>query len=221
MTKDVKPSDEILKLVNHEAWIEVENRGYLMWGHHPKTDGKLDPCKIKRAFATYNGCFLPVVIGRDKSASERNALFIEFEKADAIAVEYDSGIYTLTEDGKWLFGKVNDPKYRVVETRWFLGFASVHLSNPKPLGLEFEIVPRDVDIEEGKVLSVDVLYRGKPVPCVLKVSNSNGTSQIETDGKAEIEVSSGVNVLTARYIDDLVLGVDKRHLVTTLTIQVE
>ncbi len=43
-------SDEVIKVVNHEAWIELENRTYLKWGHFPETDGKLDPKSIRRAF---------------------------------------------------------------------------------------------------------------------------------------------------------------------------
>ncbi|MCD6492681.1 MAG: hypothetical protein J7K36_02605 [Archaeoglobaceae archaeon] len=45
-------SENIIKLVNHEAWIECQQRGraYLKWGHLPETDGKLDPKSIKRAF---------------------------------------------------------------------------------------------------------------------------------------------------------------------------
>ena len=143
---------------------------------------------------------------------------MEFEKADALAIEYDAGIYTLTEDNKWIFGKVSDPKYKVKETRWILGFASVHLRNPKPLGLELEIVPSDV---KGKVVEVELLFRGNPISGTLKVSNSEDSFEVEIKGKAEIEVARGVNVISARYIDELAFGADKRHLVTTLTILVK
>ena len=37
-------NEEIVRLANHEAWIEIEeNRAYLKWGHFPETDRKLDP----------------------------------------------------------------------------------------------------------------------------------------------------------------------------------
>ena len=216
MIKNDKIAEDVIKLVNHEAWIEVDDdRAYVMWGHYPKIDGKLDPSRIRRAFAVYECRFLPVVIGRDKEASRRGGLFLEFEKADALAIEYDAGIYTLTEDNKWIFGKVSDPRYKVKETRWILGFASVHLRNPKPLGLELEIVPSDV---KEKVVEVELLFRGKPISGNLKVSNFEGSFEVEINGKAEIEVARGVNVISARYIDELAFGVDKRHLVTTLTI---
>ena len=218
MTKSNKIDKNIIKLINHEAWIEVDERAYVMWGHYPKVDGRLDPSKIRRAFAVYNCTFLPVVIGIDRESSERGGLFLEFERADSIAIEYDAGVYTLTEDNKWVFGKICDPKYKIKETRWILGFASVHLRNPKPLGLELEIVPSDV---KGKVVEVELLFRGKPTSGNLKVSNSEGTFEVEINGKAEIEVAKGVNVISARYIDKLAFGVDKRHLVTTLTILVK
>lgn len=218
MMKNDKTAEDVIKLINHEAWIEVDGRAYVMWGHYPKVDGKLDPSMIRRAFAVHECRFYPVFIGKDREASERGGIFLEFEKADAIAIEYDIGIYTLTEDNKWIFGKVSDSKYKVKETRWILGFASVHLKDPKPLGLEFEIVPRDV---KGRVVEVELLFRREPISGKVKVSNSEGSFEVEVDGRAEIEVEKGVNVISARHIDELVFGVDKRHLVTTLTVLIE
>jgi len=109
-SKSIVP-EEIIRLVNHEVWIECEiDRAYLKWGHLPETDGKLDPKSIKRAFVVDpDGNEKAIVVGSDKEASSKGALFLEFNAEKdglyLIAVEYDRGIYSVTEGNKWIFGE--------------------------------------------------------------------------------------------------------------------
>ncbi len=206
--------DDLLDIVNHEAWIEVDGRAYLKWGHYPEVDGKLDPMCIVRAFAVFNGKISPVVIGTDKEASSRGALFLEFEEAEALAVEYDRGIYTLTEDGKWIFGRHVPSKYEVKERRRILGFAKTYLGDKiEPLGLELELMPDKI----GDDVRVRILFRGKPIAGKVKLRNSNGVFEFDADENGAIlKLTKGLNVISARYVDE---GVDViRSLVTTLTI---
>ncbi len=204
----------LLHLVNHEAWIEVNSRAYLKWGHYPEIDGKLDPLSIVRAFAIANGTVKPVAIGLDKESSAKGGLFLEFDEAEALAVEYDRGIYTLTEDNKWIFGRHVPSKYKVREKRHILGFAKIYLDkNIEPLGLELELMPDKIDDE----VRVQILFRGEPIAGKIKLRNASGI--IETDANEEgaiLKLNNGVNVISTRYVDE---GIDvHRSLVTTLTI---
>jgi uncharacterized GH25 family protein len=213
--------EEILKIVNHEVWIEVdESRAYLKWGHYPEVDGKLDPQSVVRAFAVAGNEVLPVVVGSDKTASEKGGLFLEFDRADVLAVEYDRGVYSLTEDKKWIFGKA-PAKYKVKETRRILGFAKIYLhGDPKPIGLELELLPDKINAEEGDTVRVQILFRGKPIAGKIKVRNSRGVFEVDaSEDGADVELAKGVNVLTARHVVEGI-GVDKISEVSTLTILV-
>jgi hypothetical protein len=216
--------EDLLRIINHEAWIELDNgRAYLKWGHYPEVDGKLDPQSIIRAFAIVGRRVLPVVIGMDKESSAKGALFLEFEKADVLAVEYSRGVYTLTEDKKWIFGRNVPAKYDVKETRLILGFAKMHLSDEAELiGLELELLSDKVKTRKDEKINVQLFFRGEPVKGKIKVRNAKGVSEIdiEEDG-CDIVLARGINVISARYIDETAVGVDKRSLVTTLTILAE
>ncbi len=206
--------DGLLGIVNHEAWIEVDGRAYLKWGHYPEVDGKLDPMCIVRAFAVFEKRISPVVVGTDRDASLKGALFLEFEEAEALAVEYDRGIYTLTEDNKWIFGRHVPPRYKVKERRQILGFAKTYLGDKiEPLGLELELMPDKIDDE----IRVQILFRGRPIAGKVKLRNTNGVFEFDADENGAIlKLSKGLNVISARYVDE---GVDfLRNLVTTLTV---
>ena len=197
-----------IELVNHEVWFEYDGVLVLKWGHFPNVDGKIDPLCITRAFALANGKVKPAFVGLGKSL---NGLFVEYEgEVDAVAIEYDRGIYSLTDDGRWFFGRRVPSNCRVEEVRHILGFAKVHFGEVKPLGLELEIV---LDGSEGE--GVKVLFRGKPVDAKVKLRNTEGTFELDAE---EIRFAEGVNVLSARFVDDL--GFVKRSLVTTLTVLV-
>ncbi len=200
-------SDDLLEVVNHEVWFEPYNgRIVLKWGHYPRVDGKFDPLCITRAFALADGKVTPVFVGLDKST--KDGLFVEFEEANALAIEYDRGLYSLTSDGKWIFGRNVPAKYSVEEVRHVLGFAKIHLdSDVKPLGLELEIA-----LNGG----VEVLFRGELIDAKVKLRNSKDSFELEAGDK--VEFADGVNVLSARFVDDL--GFVRRSLVTTLTVLV-
>ncbi len=205
------------ELINHEVWIEPDGeRVLLKWGHYPEVDGKIDPLSITRAFAFVNGVCKPVTIGIDRNSSAKGGLFLEFEEAEALAVEYDRGFYTLTDDGKWIFGRYVPPNYGVKERRQILGFAKTYLNDEiVPLGLELEIMPEDVDDE----VVVRLLFRGKPVGGVIKLRNSSGVTEFkaEKDG-VTLNLTEGLNVISGKFVDCNAVGVDFRSLVTTLTI---
>ncbi|ENN96363.1 hypothetical protein J422_02754 [Methanocaldococcus villosus KIN24-T80] len=205
--------EKLIRLINHEVWIEIEDRGYLKWGHYPKTDGKLDPLAITRAFYVKDGKYYPLVVGKDKISSSKEALFLEFDEADALGIEYNKGIYSLTEDNKWIFGKNIPDKYKIKETREIIGYSKVYLNKKiEPLGFELEIIPDKID----KKIKVDVIFRGKQVPAEITLRNKNGEFKFNSNN--EIKLAEGINVLSARYVDTLSNNVDKRHLVSTITI---
>ncbi|AGK60936.1 hypothetical protein Asulf_00931 [Archaeoglobus sulfaticallidus PM70-1] len=122
--------EEVLKLVNHEPWIECEeNRAHLKWGHYPETEGMLDPLSIKRAFVIDSDGEKPVVVGRDNESSQKGGLFLEFEaeKPYMVGVELDRGIYSITDDNKWIFGDRRLASgYNIRETRWLGIYQSLH-----------------------------------------------------------------------------------------------
>jgi hypothetical protein len=220
--------EEILKLVNHEPWIECEeNRAYLKWGHYPKTEGKLDPLCIKRAFVIDLSGEKPVVVGSDKESSSKGGLFLEFEADELymVAVELDKGIYSVTDDNKWIFGDRRiAANYNVRETRWLKGFAKAYVgkSETKPFtaGFEFEIVPEVVkSFKAEDKLKVQLIFREKAVNGVLNVGTKDGVEEITADGFAEVTLKEGVNLMFARYVDEMPTGTyDKRNLTSTLTL---
>ncbi|RLI73167.1 hypothetical protein DRO97_08000 [Archaeoglobales archaeon] len=234
-------SENIIKLVNHEAWIECQQRGraYLKWGHLPETDGKLDPKSIKRAFVIdAEGNEKAMVVGSDKEASSKGGLFLEFnaekEGVYTIAVEYDRGIYSVTEDNKWIFGEksyVASLGYTVKESRWICGFAKAYAivgdyEDRVTAGLEFEIIGDIKKFKSGDKIKVQLFFRDNPVKGEVNARANGKHAVIETDsnGFAEIELVDGLNVISARYVDEMtkIAGVcDKRSITTTLAIVVD
>ncbi len=223
--------DELLRLVNHEAWIEIEgNRAYLKWGHFPKTDGKLDPQCIKRAFVIDPSGEKRVVIGRDKESSQRDGLFLEYdaETPYVVCIEIDRGIYSVTSNGKWIFGDRRFAiGYDVKETRWFKGFAKAYSVNDetKPFiaGFEFEIIPEILKpFKPEEKLRLKFVFRGRTVRSRVKVCSIEGVEEFEANGTHEITLRKGINVVVARYVDEVATGIyDKRNLTSTLTISVD
>ena len=209
-----------------------KGRAYLKWGHMPQTDGKLDPKVVKKAFfVSPEGVEKPLAVGTDKDASSHDAIFLEFDAKDdglyALAVEYDRGIYSAAEGKKWIFGDkeyVSSLGYKVEETRWLIGFAKAYVGEgeAKPLGLELEIVPEVVKkFKTGDKLKVQLLFNGKPLKGEIRVRTSEKTISHWTDenGFAEIELEKGVNVISARHVDETATEkYDKRNITTTLTI---
>ncbi len=231
-------SEEILKLVNHEPWIEYDGkRAYLKWGHYLDTDDKLDPKTIKRAFVIGpDGIERPVAVGRDKGS--KDGLFLEFntenEGVYTVVVEYDKGVYTVTADNKWIFAeKIFAARlgYEVKESRWICGFVKTYVVvgntviRPEPR-LELELVPEVVrNFNAGDRVKVGLFFRGKPTGGIIKQITGEGVREYETaSGFAEIELVNGVNVVAARYVDEVakIAGVcDKRNMTATLTFIVE
>ena len=108
-----------------------------------------------------------------------------------------------------------------------LGFAKAYVGEgeAKPLGLEVEIVPEVVKkFKAGDKLKVQLLFNGKPLKGEIKVRTSEKTISHWTDenGFAEIELEKGVNVISARHVDETATEkYDKRNITTTLTIITE
>lgn len=230
-------NEELLKLVNHEAWIECrqEGRAYLKWGHMPQTDGKLDPRVIKKAFVVSpEGKEKPIALGVDRDSSAMGAMFLEFDARNdgihTIAVEYDRGIYSVTKDKKWIFGEkkhVSGLGYDVEEARWLLGSAKAYAGErevkPEPLGLELEIVPEVVrKFKAGEKLGIQLFFGGKPLQGEVRVRSREKTVSIQTDesGFAEVELAGGVNVISARHVEESATPekFDRRNITTTLTV---
>ncbi len=90
------------------------------------------------------------------------------------------------------------------------GFSKEYLSNDfKSLGFEFEIIPKGV--KDGCAV-VETLYRGRTVPCELKVRNGKKLTIIFTNGREVVELGKGTNVLTAK------MKINGSILLSTLTI---
>ncbi len=217
-------SEEIIRIANHEAWIERKSGFYLKWGHYPSTDGKLDP-RCVRAFAICSDGRKPVAVGFDGESSRIGGLFLEFASQPlAVVAEYDRGVYSVTKDGKWVFGdrfSASAMGYEVLESRWICGIAKIHIATASPLGLEFEIVPDSTNYGPGDIMRVQLLFRGSPVSGELSVRNSSDTFTVKANGFAEIELEEGVNVVAARYVEEIRSpSVDRRSITTTLSVVV-
>ncbi len=81
------------------------------------------------------------------------------------------------------------------------GFSKEYLSNDfRTFGFEFEIALRDL---ESDLAVVEVLKRGRRVPCEIKVRNGKRLTIVFSDGLEEIELGKGVNLITAK-VDSVV-----------------
>ena len=234
MRKMEKRAEEVvLKIVNHDAWIECNKRAYLKWGHYPETDGKLDPQNIKRAIVIDPKGERMAIVGTDKDATSKGGLFLEFnaEEPYLVGAEYDRGIYSVTEDGKWVFGEkkfVANMGYKIEESRWLIGFAKAYVAReetkPALARFEFEIVPDAIkQFKAGDKIRILLLFRGKAVEGKVKVRSGEEIKEFSVKDSVEIELSKGVNVISSRYEDETPIpGVcDKRNLASTLTVIAE
>jgi uncharacterized GH25 family protein len=172
--------------------------------------------------------------------SSKGSLFLKFNAEKdglyVIAVEYGRGIYSVIEGNKWMFGEkdyIAGFGYAIKESRWICGFAKTyaivgnHYDGKLAAGLELEIVPEAIrDFRSGEKLKVQLFFRGNPVKGEINVRVNGKHSVIKTDnnGFSEIELAKGVNVISARYVDDMakIAGIcDRRNITTTLTIVAE
>ena len=181
-------------LVNHELWMEEHGgKVYLMWGHYPKTDGRIDPRCITMIVTDDMS---PAYLGVDK-----RGMFVE-TNGNSIGVVYDRGVYVRVGES-WYFGEV---PYRGEAVR-VIGFSTYHRKEVRRVGLELELT-----LSGDRVLA---FYRGKEVDGVVKVSNGNGTGEVRVGNR--VELAEGINVLTFRITEHLFPV--KRCLVATLTVR--
>ncbi len=182
---------EELRVVNHELWME--ERGdliYLMWGHYPNVDGRIDPLCI-REIRTDD--LTPAYLGMDGEG-----VFIE-TKAKSVGVVYERGFFVKV-GGRWYFREV---PYKG-EALKVVGFSTYHRGEVKRLGLELEIT-----VEDGKIF---VYHRGKVLDGVVKIRCEEGELEVRTGERVDLK---GLNVITFRTVEDTCPV--KRSLVSTLT----
>lgn len=130
----------------------------------------------------------------------------------AFAAIMDNGLWSRTPDGKWVKGGRDTVPDAVVAERTMK--YAVHLTGtpnaPIPALPEqvLQIVPVDktLPVEMGKLLTIRVLYKGKPVKdAAVKHDFVNDPDQepvkTDKDGVAIIKVrNQGLNVLAATYV---------------------
>lgn len=191
----------------HEIWLEYEMQQLiigkafeckLLLGHNMAKDGVADAKKVKAAVINSRKKEdLPV----DTTDSCLAVKFIpDLETSHIVVVEYDAGIYTVTEDG-WFKGPKKD-YVNVKRSGHYYQYAKTIISvcgnekiNPVT-GQELEIIPAGIGhYHVGDTIELKVLYDGAALV------NSALTAAVGGNGGKSIEAAVGADGTAAVFLD--------------------
>ena len=216
----------------HEVWLEhdklhahpgdtVECKLFL--GHNMAVDGMADLENVKAAL------FDPESQKHDLTADAGDGcLVLIFDPVldgyHTVAVEYDAGIYTVTDDG-WHTGPKSDYE-NVKRSGYYYQYArlivSVGHGGPKDLnsipGHELEIIPMDFrHYHAGEAIELQVIYDGAALAGAVINAASGGdgsdaaSATTDSDGIASIKLDkSGNRIFKVRHTDPD-KGVENRY----------
>ena len=207
----------------HEVWLEHDTRHAhvgetveckLLLGHNMAVDGMADIENVKAAVfdPTNEKQDLAVDAGAD-------CLIVRFDPAidgyHTVAVEYDAGIYTVTDDG-WHIGPKSDYE-NVKRSGYYYQYTrlivSVGHGGPKDLnsipGHELEIIPMDFrHYHAGEAIELQVMYDGAALAGAVVDAASGGdggdaaSATTDSDGVASIKLDKSGNwMFKVRHTD--------------------
>ncbi len=215
----------------HEIWLEhdklhahagdtVECKLFL--GHNMAVDGMADIKNVKAAL------FDPANERRDLTVDAGDdCLILRFDPVldgyHTVAVEYDAGIYTVTDDG-WHRGPKSDYE-NVKRSGYYYQYARLIVSvghgskelNPM-IGDELEIVPIDFrHYHAGEAIELQVMYDGAALAGAVIDAASGGdgndavSATTDSDGIAAIKLDKSGNWMFKVRHTDPDKGVENRY----------
>jgi len=190
----------------HGSWLaKIHGEHTVMYGHHESMTDPYDPAKIVDARAFKNGQKAAVKI----VPHEQRYATLETDNPGLLGCVMDNGLWVQTKDGKWH----NKPKdafnaSEVTLAQHSYKYAVSYLNDREPvnaLGYDLEIVPavNPAKLKKGDKLSVQVLFKGKPLPEAKLNSNFFGDGEKLTtnaEGRAEVSIArDGFNTLSVGH----------------------
>ncbi len=228
----------------HEIWMEYKGcHGHLnekmnvsvKYGHNMRVDGTADIKKLKVFAVDSEGIRQEVEL--NKCEEEVIASFIpEKNEPYTLLAEYDAGIYTVTEDGKWYHGSKRNYK-DVKDSGYYLLYAKIIVpvghgcaveEYNLAIGNELEIIPELKHFHVGDEITLKVLYEDKPLEAEINATfnSHNGKDyaikeKTDSKGKARIKLNKGGNWMFLVRHEDPDKGTgdyDKKVITAILTI---
>lgn len=214
----------------HEIWLEHDMQHVhvgetveckVLFGHNMAIDGLADIEGVKAAV------FDPVNVKHDLTVGSGDGCFIvRFDTVKdgyhTIAVEYDAGIYTVTDQG-WHKGPKSDYN-NVKNSGYYYQYAKTIVSGHGSKGLnplighELEIIPLDFRHYHAKEeIGLQVLYDGKALAegVITATFSGNGRDEVEvtTDstGNALIRLDRSGNWMFKVRHADPVKGINDQY----------
>ena len=216
----------------HEVWLEHDKRHAhvgetveckLSLGHNMAVDGMADIENVKAAV------FDPANEKQDLAVDAGDdCLIVRFDPVldgyHTVAVEYDAGIYTVTDDG-WHRGPKSDYE-NVKRSGYYYQYArlivSVGHGGPKALnsipGHELEIIPVDFrHYHAGEAIELQVIYDGEALAGAVINAASGGygidaaSATTDSDGIASIKLDKSRDWMFKVRHTDPDKGVEDRY----------
>ena len=205
----------------HEIWLEHDMQHVhigetveckVLYGHNMAIDGVADIEGVKAAV------FNPLSEKHDLSAEcEDDYLVLRFDPVHdgyhIVSVEYDAGIYTVTDDG-WHKGPKSDYQ-NVKSSGYYYQYAKTIISGhgskdlDPVIGHELEIIPIDFrHYHAGEEIGLQVLYDGAALPEAVIIAAFSGNEDdavemtTDSDGNALIKLDKSGNwMFKVRHAD--------------------
>ena len=216
----------------HEVWLEQDKRHAhvgdtveckLLLGHNMAVDGMADIENVKAAIID------PANERRDLAVGAGDdCLIVRFDPVldgyHTVAVEYDAGIYTVTDDG-WQRGPKSDYE-NVIRSGYYYQYAKLIVSvghgGPKDLnsipGHELEIVPIGFrHYHTGEEIELQVMYDGAALAGAVIDAACGGdggdaaSATTDSDGVASIKLDKSGNWMFKVRHTDPGKGVDGQY----------
>ncbi|NWG04999.1 MAG: cobalt transporter CbiM [Syntrophaceae bacterium] len=209
----------------HDFWIEKKGNDFMVVYGHGSQRLEFEPTKIKTVKAfDFRG--KEVEVTKEKKAT--GVLLKPIESPSLFFVEIDDGYWSKT-----IYGWKNLPKTkasRVVESFRSFYYSKALLSwgeaAQRPLSdAKLDLLPLEnpFELKEGNVLSIRVLYQGKPIS-ELEVEGGDHKKITTTDkeGVAKLKISKGHQVFSVNYKEPIKNDpdADLLRITSTLTFEV-
>ena len=181
----------------HGAWLaKVHGDYHVMWGHDPSNTGPYNPADIVEARGIKNGEMRALTITRvQKFAS------VDAGDDGMVGATMVNGFRSQTTDGKYLsltkaeaakLGEIKSSTHRV---RYMVVYAN-NREEPQLMGYDLELLPQinPGKVKKGDIVSVQVLYKGKPLANAVINDNylSHPQQPVKTDaqGRANLTIAN-------------------------------
>lgn len=189
----------------HYAWLlKLHGAHTVVYGHSPSNSDAYKPSKVGVARGISNGKMQNLKITRHKDYATVDA---DADKTGIVGIVLDNGFWAQKANGEW----VNKPKTEVpgaVKGSRTFKYSTAYLNSrepAKPFGFDFEMIPitNPAKLKQGDMLTVQVLYKGKPLPGASVTPDVfGGGHKVKTDGqgKATLRIPNKVfNAFEASY----------------------